>query len=187
MRPGRRLEQRAQLRIVPGLIGVEDIEAIGRWAVERGLWVLTDEIYEHLVYGDAELGKPTGDLTGGQQILGPGDDFPFALGWTLGRAIPHRRAVREPPPVRGQCGNDRVTLLGWHPDGSPRVLDGKGLLESEGYRTRPTLAAVLLAGVGSRRRSQSLKGTLPPWWCSHDAPMASSRRPLIAGPLHGQS
>ena len=28
-------------------------EAIGRWAVEHGLWVLTDEIYEHLVYGDA--------------------------------------------------------------------------------------------------------------------------------------
>jgi len=31
-----------------------EIEAIGRWAVERGVWVLTDEIYEHLVYGDAE-------------------------------------------------------------------------------------------------------------------------------------
>jgi aspartate aminotransferase len=31
-----------------------EIEAIGRWAVERGLWVVTDEIYEHLVYGSAE-------------------------------------------------------------------------------------------------------------------------------------
>jgi aspartate/methionine/tyrosine aminotransferase len=30
-----------------------EIEAIGRWAQERGIWVLTDEIYEHLVYGDA--------------------------------------------------------------------------------------------------------------------------------------
>jgi aspartate/methionine/tyrosine aminotransferase len=30
-----------------------EIEAIGRWALERGLWVVTDEIYEHLVYGDA--------------------------------------------------------------------------------------------------------------------------------------
>jgi aspartate aminotransferase len=30
-----------------------DIEAIGQWAAEHGLWVLTDEIYEHLVYGDA--------------------------------------------------------------------------------------------------------------------------------------
>jgi len=29
------------------------VEAIGRWAVDRGIWVVTDEIYEHLVYGDA--------------------------------------------------------------------------------------------------------------------------------------
>ena len=31
----------------------EQVAAIGRWAVDRGLWVVTDEIYEHLVYGDA--------------------------------------------------------------------------------------------------------------------------------------
>ncbi|NSC23326.1 pyridoxal phosphate-dependent aminotransferase [Streptomyces albus subsp. chlorinus] len=31
------------------------VEEIGRWALEKGLWVLTDEIYEHLVYGDAEF------------------------------------------------------------------------------------------------------------------------------------
>lgn len=30
------------------------IEAIGRYCVERGWWVLTDEIYEHLVYGTNE-------------------------------------------------------------------------------------------------------------------------------------
>ncbi len=29
-----------------------DVEAIGRWAVEHGIWVVTDEIYEHLTYGD---------------------------------------------------------------------------------------------------------------------------------------
>jgi aspartate/methionine/tyrosine aminotransferase len=32
----------------------EEIEAIGRWALDKGIWVLTDEIYEHLVYGRAE-------------------------------------------------------------------------------------------------------------------------------------
>ncbi|MEV0281382.1 pyridoxal phosphate-dependent aminotransferase [Streptomyces sp. NPDC050610] len=31
------------------------VEEVGRWAAEHGLWVLTDEIYEHLVYGDAEF------------------------------------------------------------------------------------------------------------------------------------
>ncbi|MGI9625036.1 MAG: pyridoxal phosphate-dependent aminotransferase, partial [Acidimicrobiales bacterium] len=32
----------------------EEIEAIGQWAVENDVWVITDEIYEHLVYGDNE-------------------------------------------------------------------------------------------------------------------------------------
>ncbi len=31
-----------------------EIEAIGRWAFEAGIIVITDEIYEHLTYGDAE-------------------------------------------------------------------------------------------------------------------------------------
>lgn len=30
----------------------DEVEAIGRWAAERGIWVLTDEIYEHLTYGE---------------------------------------------------------------------------------------------------------------------------------------
>ena len=33
----------------------DEVEAIGRWAVEHGMWVVTDEIYEHLVYGDARF------------------------------------------------------------------------------------------------------------------------------------
>ena len=32
-----------------------EVKAIGEWAVEHDLWVVTDEIYEHLVYGDAEF------------------------------------------------------------------------------------------------------------------------------------
>jgi aspartate aminotransferase len=32
----------------------DEVEAIGRWAVEHGLWVMTDEIYEHLVYDGLE-------------------------------------------------------------------------------------------------------------------------------------
>ncbi|HVQ87053.1 MAG TPA: pyridoxal phosphate-dependent aminotransferase [Actinomycetes bacterium] len=31
----------------------DQVAAIGQWAAEHGLWVMTDEIYEHLVYGDA--------------------------------------------------------------------------------------------------------------------------------------
>ncbi len=33
--------------------GRDRIAEIGRWAAERDIWIVADEIYEHLVYGDA--------------------------------------------------------------------------------------------------------------------------------------
>ena len=33
----------------------DEVAAIGRWAAEHDIWVLTDEIYEHLTYDDAEF------------------------------------------------------------------------------------------------------------------------------------
>ncbi|PSK99192.1 L-aspartate aminotransferase [Haloactinopolyspora alba] len=33
----------------------EQVAEIGRWAHRNGLWVVTDEIYEHLTYGDASF------------------------------------------------------------------------------------------------------------------------------------
>lgn len=33
----------------------DEVEAIGRWAYDKDLWVITDEIYEHLVYDDVEF------------------------------------------------------------------------------------------------------------------------------------
>jgi len=32
----------------------DDVVAIGRWAAQNNIWVLCDEIYEHLTYGDAK-------------------------------------------------------------------------------------------------------------------------------------
>ena len=32
-----------------------EVKAIGEWALAHGIWVVTDEIYEHLVYGDAKF------------------------------------------------------------------------------------------------------------------------------------
>ena len=36
-----------------GVYSPEQTAEIGRWALEHGIWVITDEIYEHLVYDDA--------------------------------------------------------------------------------------------------------------------------------------
>ena len=33
----------------------DEVKAIGEWAVANGVWVITDEIYEHLTYGDNEF------------------------------------------------------------------------------------------------------------------------------------
>jgi aspartate/methionine/tyrosine aminotransferase len=33
----------------------DEVAAIGRWAAEHGIWVVTDEIYRELVYGDARF------------------------------------------------------------------------------------------------------------------------------------
>jgi aspartate aminotransferase len=33
----------------------EQVRAIGEWALEHGVWVVTDEIYEHLTYDDAQF------------------------------------------------------------------------------------------------------------------------------------
>jgi aspartate aminotransferase len=33
----------------------ELVAEIGRWAADKGIWVITDEIYEHLVYGNARF------------------------------------------------------------------------------------------------------------------------------------
>ncbi|OYV64115.1 MAG: aspartate aminotransferase [Actinobacteria bacterium 21-64-8] len=36
------------------VVSPDDVAAIGRWAAEHDVWVMCDEIYEHLVYGDAK-------------------------------------------------------------------------------------------------------------------------------------
>jgi aspartate/methionine/tyrosine aminotransferase len=33
----------------------DEVAAIGRWAAEHGVWVIADEIYRHLVYGEARF------------------------------------------------------------------------------------------------------------------------------------
>jgi aspartate/methionine/tyrosine aminotransferase len=33
----------------------DEVTAIGQWAAEHGVWVVTDEIYEHLTFGDNEF------------------------------------------------------------------------------------------------------------------------------------
>jgi aspartate/methionine/tyrosine aminotransferase len=64
-----------------------EVEAIGRWAVERGVWVLTDEIYEHLTYGDhrfASMPVLVPDLTDTCVVLNGVAKTYSMTGWRVG-------------------------------------------------------------------------------------------------------
>ena len=42
-------------------LGLAEIEAIGKLAEAHDLWILSDEVYEHLVYGDNVFVSPFDD------------------------------------------------------------------------------------------------------------------------------
>ena len=64
-----------------------EVGAIGRWAVEKGVWVLTDEIYEHLVYGDNRFVSMPGVVPelANQCVIVNGVAKTYAMtGWRVG-------------------------------------------------------------------------------------------------------
>ncbi|MCF6523543.1 pyridoxal phosphate-dependent aminotransferase [Streptomyces sp. JJ36] len=75
----------------------EQTEEVGRWAAEHGLWVLTDEIYEHLVYGDAQFTSLPAAVPELRErcIVVNGVAKTFAMtGWRVGWIIGPRDVVK---------------------------------------------------------------------------------------------
>jgi aspartate/methionine/tyrosine aminotransferase len=63
------------------------VEAIGAWAREHDLWVITDEIYEHLVYGGAEM-TSIAHSAGEKVVVVNGVAKTYAMtGWRVGWLI----------------------------------------------------------------------------------------------------
>jgi aspartate/methionine/tyrosine aminotransferase len=65
----------------------DEVTAIGRWAADNDVWVITDEIYEHLVYGDAKFSSIAGLVPELQDrcIIVNGVAKTFAMtGWRVG-------------------------------------------------------------------------------------------------------
>lgn len=68
----------------------EETEAIGRWCLGHGVWVLTDEIYEHLVYDDAKftpIVKAVPELADTTVVLNGVAKSYAMTGWRLGWLI----------------------------------------------------------------------------------------------------
>ncbi|MEO9239511.1 MAG: pyridoxal phosphate-dependent aminotransferase [Jatrophihabitantaceae bacterium] len=65
----------------------EQVAAIGQWAAAHGLWTVTDEIYEHLVYGGARNVSIAADA-GEQVVVLNGVAKTYAMtGWRVGWMI----------------------------------------------------------------------------------------------------
>jgi aspartate aminotransferase len=71
----------------------EQVQAIGEWALEHGIWVVSDEIYQNLTYADEPDGVPPGSMSivdavpalAQQTILVNGVAKTYAMtGWRLG-------------------------------------------------------------------------------------------------------
>jgi aspartate aminotransferase len=66
------------------------VREIGQWAQRNGLWVITDEIYEHLTYGDAEFSSipvQTPDIAGTTIVLNGCAKTYAMTGWRVGWMI----------------------------------------------------------------------------------------------------
>jgi aspartate aminotransferase len=71
-----------------------EVEAIGTWAREHGLWVVTDEIYEHLVYGAATMAS-IAHSAGEQVVVLNGVAKTYAMtGWRVGWLIGPKDIVK---------------------------------------------------------------------------------------------
>ena len=75
----------------------EAVTELGRWAARAGLWILTDEIYEHLVYGNARAASmpvQVPELTD-RTIVVNGVAKTYAMtGWRVGWMIGPHDVVR---------------------------------------------------------------------------------------------
>src|SRR4051812_3139173 len=77
----------------------EMVEEIGRWALEAGVWVLTDEIYEHLTYGGVtapSMPVLVPELTDRCVVVNGGAKTYAMTGWRGGRGVGPAGGVQAP-------------------------------------------------------------------------------------------
>ena len=74
----------------------DEVEAIGRWALERGIWIVTDEIYEHLTYDGHVFSSMPGLVPelADQCVILNGVAKTYAMtGWRVGWMIGRRDVI----------------------------------------------------------------------------------------------
>jgi aspartate aminotransferase len=73
------------------------VREIGQWAADNGVWVITDEIYEHLIYGDAEFSSVpvlTPEAAGTTVVLNGVAKTYAMTGWRVGWMIGPKDVIK---------------------------------------------------------------------------------------------
>ena len=83
----------------------DEMREIGRWAGERGIWVVTDEIYQHLTYGDTPFASiaTTPELED-RWVIVSGVAKTFAMtGWRVGWMVGPSDVVKAAANHQSHC------------------------------------------------------------------------------------
>lgn len=87
----------------------EQVEAIGRWAAEHDIWVITDEIYEHLVYDGVKaesLPTVVPELADRTLILNGVAKTYSMTGWRVGWIVGPQDVIKAASSFQSHlCGN----------------------------------------------------------------------------------
>ena len=91
----------------------ETVEAIGRWAVEHHIWVISDEIYEHLNYDDAHttyIGAAVPECRGQLLVLN-GVAKTYAMpGWRVGWMVAPLEVAKAAAKLQGHMTSNVANI-----------------------------------------------------------------------------
>jgi aspartate/methionine/tyrosine aminotransferase len=163
----------------------DEVEAIGRWALERGLWVVTDEIYEHLVYGDADVHVDAGSGAelAERCVVVNGVAKTYAMtgwrvGWLIDRVAVIKAATNLQSHATSNVGNvsQAAALAAVSGD-----LSAVAEMRTAFDRRRRTIVAMLNESTGSPVRSRTARSTRTPRSSVHWALGARSAPADVGG------
>jgi aspartate/methionine/tyrosine aminotransferase len=127
-----------------------EVKAIGRWAHENGVWVVTDEIYEHLTYGKHRFTSLPGllpELADTTLILnGVAKTYAMTgwrVGWIVGPPDVMKAAINLQSHSTSNVGNvsQRAAIAALN-GGLDAVTEMRAAYERRGTRMHELLAAI---------------------------------------------
>lgn len=123
----------------------EDLEAVARWAKERGIWLIADEIYRRIYYGSDRRAAPSilelPEDTLGPFVLVDGVSKSFAMtGWRIGFLYSSPEVVKN------------VVALQGHTTSNAAAPSQAAALAAYGERDRAEAAVAEMVAAFKRRR-----------------------------------